>query len=316
MNRKTAKMCAIASLILAAVLALSGCGGQSGSSGDPSPSAAGNTAGTPTPVPQTPTPAPTPTPEPTPTALVISDPPEGYDAGDKVPEADILDLVFENGEAKDASTAANDITALNDPTVKKDSLIDKDAAEFEGGEAGEDVMYAMYGFGEKYADTLADGFTFEVYARVIDDETYGVMLGYMQAGGAGIDFDPTNSSNEWNTGANASIGFGVRDDADNSYVFLYREDAIDTDRYYHVVGTFDGKNVCLYYDGLLIKSAESKGSLCKPNLSSPYLGIGGDMGEDTNGEDALGGRIAVARVYSVPLTASQVYNRYLQVVKG
>lgn len=174
-------------------------------------------------------------------------------------------------------------------------------------------MYVAYDFGANYHETLQKGFTFEVYAKITDDSQYGTLLGYMQAGGIGMDFDPTNSENDYNTGSNASIGFGVYDAA-AGYVFLYAEDAVELDRYYHVVGTYDGSKICLYYDGVLLKTADV-GALQFPK-SMQYLGIGGDIGETDQGELAMNGSLAVARIYSSALNASQVYNLYLDTVQS
>ncbi len=252
-----------------------------------------------------------------PTPLKLTDPPEGYDANDKASAADIFDLTFENGEAKDQSAAKLELTAINDPKISTDPLINKTVAEFEGSQqVGENVMFAAYGFGANYHETLAKGFSFEVYAKITDDSQYGTLLGYMQAGGVGIDFDPTNSANDYNTGNNSSIGFGVYDAGKGGYVFLYAEDAIKTDRYYHVVGTYDGSKICLYYDGVLIKEAPVSGTLSFPKAEvSQYLGIGGDTGETDQGELAMNGALASARIYSSALTPSQVYNLYLDAVQ-
>lgn len=252
-----------------------------------------------------------------PTPVKLSDPPEGYDANDKAAAADLFDLKFENGEAKDGSAAKLELTPINDPEVGTDPLINKTAAEFLRSETiGENVMYAAYGFGANNHETLQKGFSFEVYAKITDDTQYFTLMGYMQAGGAGIDFDPNNPANDYNTGANSSIGFGVYDGEKSGYVFLYAEDAIETDRYYHVVGTYDGAKINLYYDGVLIKSADVSGTLKFPQDEvSQYLGIGGDTGETDQGEYAMNGSLAIARIYSKALTPSQVYNLYVDAVK-
>lgn len=246
----------------------------------------------------------TPSSEPTPTEDTKT--PEGYIPEDKAPAADLFDLVFEDGVAKDASAAKLEITPLNNPNVTEDNSINKTVAEFISGSAGENVMYAVYGFNAKNHEILGKGFTFEVYAKITDDSVYGSLFGYFQAGGVGIDYDP-NANNE-------SIAFAVN--IDGQYHYLCDEEAIVTDRYYHVVGTYDGSKMCLYYDGLLIASEEI-GSPVKfpPDTISQYLGVGGEPGPDRNGENAMNGSLAIARVYSQALNASQVYNLYLDAVK-
>ena len=320
MKRTKSKLLPFLIVLLAASLCLtSGCSENQDGTADPtaSPSATAKaTASSSTEA--TPTAEAEPTAPASPTPLKLTDPPEGYDANDKAAAADLLDLVFEDGEAKDQSAAQLELTPINDPIVETDPLINKTAAEFLGsGDASinEISMYAAYGFGANYHATLEDGFSFEVYAKITDDTMYGTLLGYMQGGGFGIDFDPNNAENDLNGGANASIGFCMYDIGAGGYVNLYHEEPVELDRYYHVVGTFDGSTMSLYYDGQLIKSTEITGPLQFPQETSQYLGIGGDAGPTDQGVLGMNGSLAIARIYSTPLTASQVYNLYLDAVQ-
>lgn len=307
-------------VLLAASLCLTaGCSENQDGTADPtaSPSATAKaTASSSTEA--TPTAEAEPTAPASPTPLKLTDPPEGYDANDKAAAADLLDLVFEDEEAKDQSAAQLELTPINDPIVETDPLINKTAAEFLGsGDASinEISMYAAYGFGANYHATLEDGFAIEVYAKITDDTRYGTLIGYMQNGGLGLDYDPNNAENDLNGGANASIGFCMYDIGAGGYVNLYHEEPVELDRYYHVVGTFDGSTMSLYYDGQLIKSTEITGPLQFPQETSQYLGIGGDAGPTDQGELGMNGSLAIARIYSTPLTASQVYNLYLDAVQ-
>ncbi|MBR3919388.1 MAG: LamG domain-containing protein [Clostridia bacterium] len=241
-----------------------------------------------------------PTEEPTRAPVEVNNPPEGYNAEDKAPAADLLDLVFDGETAKDGSASQFEITALNDPVVDKDKTINKTVAEF----AKEDAsMYAVYDFNSSVHDKLSDGFTFEVYVMLYDDTVYSSILGYTQAGGVSIDFDENRGS----------IGFGIRTPA--GYVYLYDTERIDADEYYHVVGVYNGSEISLYCDGELIKTSAA-GELVFPSVAKTYLGIGGDLSGNDQGEDQMSGTIALARIYSDALNASQVYNLYLEAVQG
>lgn len=270
------------------------------------------------------TPSATATTAPTRAPVTLSDPPAGYDEKDKAPAADLFDLTFENGTAKDKSAAKREVTPLNDPAIADDPTIGKTAAEcIKGDLAGSDVMFASYDFGSTY-ETLAKGCTFEAYVKISDITQYGTILSSMQAGGLGFDFEPNTNQTPFNAGGSASIGFNIYDtgraqiegfDAPG-YVNLYADENIEEDRYYHVVATFDGKTLKLYYDGVLLKSADIVGPIQFPkDTISQYLGIGGDAGETDAGELAMNGSIAIARIYSAALTDSQVYNLYLDAVK-
>ena len=188
MKRTKSKLLPFLIVLLAASLCLTaGCSENQDGTADPtaSPSAtakataSSNTEATPTAEAEPTAPA-------SPTPLKLTDPPEGYDANDKAAAADLLDLVFEDEEAKDQSAAQLELTPINDPIVETDPLINKTAAEFLGsGDASinEISMYAAYGFGADYHATLEDGFSLEVYAKITDDTMYGTLLGYMQGGG-------------------------------------------------------------------------------------------------------------------------------------
>mgnify|MGYP003300355374 FL=1 len=136
-----------------------------------------------------------------------------------------------------------------------------------------------------------------------DDTVYSSILGYTQAGGVSIDFDENRGS----------IGFGIRTPA--GYVYLYDTERIDADEYYHVVGVYNGSEISLYCDGELIKTSAA-GELVFPSVAKTYLGIGGDLSGNDQGEDQMSGTIALARIYSDALNASQVYNLYLEAVQG
>lgn len=247
-----------------------------------------------------PTEQPTEQPTAQPTTSPLNDPPEGYVAEDKAPAADILDLAFEEDTAKDISSSQFEITPLNEPEVYTDKDINKTVAEFANANAS---MYAVYDFNSSVHEDLSDGFTFEVYVMLYDDMKYSSILGYTQSGGVSIDFDE-------NKGA---IGFGIRTAA--GYVYVYDTERIDVDEYYHVVGVYDGETISLYYDGELIGSSAA-GDIVFPNTANTYLGIGGDMSGTDQGEDQITGTIAIARVYSDALNASQVYNLYLDAVQA
>ena len=160
----------------------------------------------------------------------------------------------------------------------------------------------VYDFNKDIHDKLSDGFTFETYVKLYDDTSYCGILAYTQSGGASIDFDE----------AKGAIGFGIR--SSSGFVYVYDTERVSTDEYYHVVGVYDGETVSLYYDGVLIGSSAA-GEIVFPSIENTYLGVGGDMSDTDQGEDQLTGSIAIARVYSEPLNASQVYNLYLDVIK-
>lgn len=290
--------------ILVAVSMLAGCGSDGETEATKAPTAAATekptTAPTQAPT-EVPTQAPTeaPTEAPTKAPITPNDPPEGYNAEDKAPAADLFDLVFDGETAKDNSASQFEITDLNDPIVGEDKEIGKTVADFDKVDAS---MYAVYDFNKDVHDKLSDGFTFETYVKLYDDTSYCGILAYTQSGGASIDFDE----------AKGAIGFGIR--SSSGFVYVYDTERVSTDEYYHVVGVYDGETVSLYYDGELIGTSAA-GAIIFPSIENTYLGVGGDLSDTDQGEDQMTGSIAIARVYSEPLNASQVYNLYLDAIK-
>lgn len=291
--------------ILVAVSIMTGCGSDGETEATKAPSSATASVAPTAVATEAPTTAPTNAPESTPTEaptkapITPNDPPEDYNAEDKAPAADLFDLVFDGETAKDNSSSQFEITNLNDPVVGEDKEIGKTVADFDKVDAS---MYAVYDFNKDIHDKLSDGFTFETYVKLYDDTSYCGILAYTQSGGASIDFDE----------AKGAIGFGIR--SSSGFVYVYDTERVSTDEYYHVVGVYDGETVSLYYDGVLIGSSAA-GGIVFPSIENTYLGVGGDMSDTDQGEDQLTGSIAIARVYSEPLNASQVYNLYLDVIK-
>ena len=291
--------------ILVAVSMMTGCGSDGETEATKAPSSATASVAPTAVATEAPTTAPTKAPESTPTEvptkapITPNDPPADYNAEDKAPAADLFDLVFDGETAKDNSSSQFEITNLNDPVVAEDKEIGKTVADFDKVDAS---MYAVYDFNKDIHDKLSDGFTFETYVKLYDDTSYCGILAYTQSGGASIDFDE----------AKGAIGFGIR--SSSGFVYVYDTERVSTDEYYHVVGVYDGETVSLYYDGVLIGSSAA-GEIVFPSIENTYLGVGGDMSDTDQGEDQLTGSIAIARVYSEPLNASQVYNLYLDVIK-
>ena len=103
-----------------------------------------------------------------------------------------------------------------------------------------------------------------------------------------------------------SVGWGNRED---EKINKHRQASC------FAVCVYDGSEISLYCDGELIKTSAA-GELVFPSVAKTYLGIGGDLSGNDQGEDQMSGTIALARIYSDALNASQVYNLYLEAVQG
>ncbi|HHT93777.1 MAG TPA: hypothetical protein GXZ66_09810 [Clostridiaceae bacterium] len=249
----------------------------------------------------TPTPDPTasPTPEPTEDPTKTSEPPEGYDETVEVPKADIFDALIKDGTVTDQSENGLTVTNVNEAVVTKDDSIGKDVIDLYSEDR---AFFAVFNFDTEY-DKLADGFTFETSVNLNSPNAYQVVGGNQQAGGFCIDYQPDAAN------GNGALGFGVHNGTE--YIKIYPEKRSEFDRYYHVVGVFDGPNVKLYINGRLI-GQEELGNDMKFPPDIKYLAIGADTGVDDTGEYFLDGKISIFRLYNDSLNDSQIYKLYLQ----
>ena len=84
----------------------------------------------------------------------------------------------------------------------------------------------------------------------------------------------------------------------------------DPGRYYHVVGVYDkaAAKTYIYVDG--VKKAEVAASGNYKHANVTWLCVGGDSGSNNLAECLFNGDIAIARVYSEPLSATKVTELY------
>ncbi|MGM9740483.1 MAG: LamG domain-containing protein, partial [Candidatus Cryptobacteroides sp.] len=92
--------------------------------------------------------------------------------------------------------------------------------------------------------------------------------------------------------------------------------APELDKFYHIVGTWDGENACVYVDGELKSTMEVSGTLKMGNKSPNWVVIGANE----NTVDASGnltylnghwtGMVPVARLYDKALSAEEVKASY------
>ena len=84
----------------------------------------------------------------------------------------------------------------------------------------------------------------------------------------------------------------------------------DPGRYYHVVGVYDkaAAKTYIYVDG--VKKAEVAASGSYKHANVTWLCVGGDSGSNNLAECLFNGDIAIARVYSEPLSATKVTELY------
>ena len=213
--------------------------------------------------------------------------------GDTV-QADILDVVF-----LDDGTAVNNVNGealktYGAPQVFYDSRLQQNVAGFSGQDA-----YGFWGISNWY-DVIASSYTIESYVCL--DQ-----------------FPETTSMGILANLQSASIGFMYKTDGQ---LYLYSrlkssayntiEVPADPGSWVHLVGTYDGATLKFYVNGVLMAQESVTGSLVKPAYLARCMYLGADCNVNSR-ETYFVGRMATAKLYTQPLTAEQVAEKYGEV---
>lgn len=204
------------------------------------------------------------------------------------PTADVLDVDFADGTATDRAQGLP-VTEWNEPVVREDVPLGRPVAAFDGSSA------FLYPLADSY-DALVDGFAVECTFKYDDDlpasgEERGNICGAKEAGGFSITLYGSNLS------FNPHIGGSYR----NLNV------PVVADRWYHVVGTWDGEVASLWVDGVLAKQAPAAGALLPPpNVTARNLVVGGDASTNNRAGFLAPATVANARLFSEPLDRTDV----------
>ena len=245
-----------------------------------------------------------------------------HDMGEvSISEGTLLDVAFRaDGSAYDRSAINKTITyypnesALN---TYKNFTFGGYVANFHFGatkKMGDNVASATGGYykaADYSSDTsfqqdLADGHSLEALFRMEAslDEANSLskevkMLSSMAAGGTGLMISLKSAGNDItflpNIGGYKHVDTGV---------------VPEVNTWYHVIGVYDKANgKCLIYlNGQLKNTVSVSGNYT--HSGQKWFGVGCDAGTDNQGECIFKGDIAIARVYSDPLSASKVAELY------
>ena len=204
------------------------------------------------------------------------------------PVADVLDVDFADGTATDRAQDLP-VTEWNEPVVRDDVPLGRPVGSFDGSSA------YLYPLADSY-DVLTDGFAVECTFKYDDDlaasgEERGNICGAKEAGGFSITLYGDDLA------FNPHIGGSYRN----------LNTPVVADRWYHVVGTWDGEVASLWVDGVLAKQAPAVGSLLPPpNVTARNLVVGGDASTNNRASFLAPATVANARIFSGPLHRTDV----------
>ena len=234
----------------------------------------------------------------------------------QVPKADLLDVVFnEDGTATDVSTSQMTVESFGSPTIVKSAKygINVMCMKNESWSKNPNSYFRVdYEDNADYVAALADGHTLECLVRP-----------YWDGDLADVECKPFSSHQGGGTGFLICKKSGSRG---NEFTFLpnVTETGSSTWRwansgvvpqkgvYYHVVGVYDKANAVakIYVNGELKNTIPAPGEYKLASAGNNKFIIGGDPGPIDKvqglGTTSWQGDVAMARVYSEPLTDEQV----------
>lgn len=242
-----------------------------------------------------------------------------HDMGEvSISEGTLLDVAFRaDGTAYDRSAygrTVNYVPKAGCLSVYKNYNFGGYVANFKPSTMGSNFAEGFYQFdydgNATFKSDLENGFSMETLFR-LDQSVSGLnkevkMFSSQNAGGAGLMISKNDRGNEITFLPNVSTS------TSSNWIWARSGIVPQKGQYYHVVGVYDKANqkAHIYVNGTLAESYDAKGNYLHPKSGSHWFCVGGDAGTNNMAEAMFDGDIAIARVYSDPLSASKVAELY------
>ena len=223
-----------------------------------------------------------------------------------LPKADLLDVKFSSitGNVKDNSPKNFTIKQYGSVPLVYDADIKQYISRFPQNTTIGNYFRIDYMNDADFKNKIQSSFTIEVYIKAENSKKMSPVSS-MESGGFGIqqlEKGATQLLIGKNSGDYHSIG------SKNIY------GSIKSD-YHHIVYTYDGDNLKAYCDGINTDNLSNVGKLrLASSTSSQWLAIGGDVSGNSMQREFIGD-IALVRMYSTALSASDIGNLYTQISK-
>ena len=235
-------------------------------------------------------------------------------------KADLLDVVFnEDGTATDKSGTIA-IETVGTPKVSYNDRFGRNVATFDEGwnKTLANFYRASYEDNADFKAALADGHSLEMLVCAADngmytadfEETEFKPFASTQSGGTSLMVCKQTS----NPDKTKVLTFCLNDGA---WKFTCSKTKVEAGKYYHVIGVWnkeEGK-ARVYVNGVLEGEIDCTGEFKHASAGSQWFGIGADPSKQ-NATNSWNGEVAIARVYSNPLTAADVETLYGEVAEG
>ncbi|MDE6715297.1 MAG: hypothetical protein K2J74_02320 [Muribaculaceae bacterium] len=230
--------------------------------------------------------------------------------------ADLLDVVFnEDGTAKDVSPYGNTVNCVNTKGTVTTEYVEKlgrRVAKFTNAaySTTNSGFYAVeYDKGGDFINKIADGCTFETIFKINREHVAknGELKWFSTHEAGGIGFLLTNSADQ-------SIAFIVNASTTGASNWCWARSGRTplVNQYYHVVGVYNKLlgQVEEYINGEFYSKGSAYGEYRPVSNNAEFIAIGGDAVAGSKAarqvQGAINGEVAMARIYSEPLTAEDV----------
>ena len=232
----------------------------------------------------------------------------------QVPQADLLDVVFKtDGTAEDVSAMKNEVQAVGWPKVKQSLKYGMNTACLDGNVWGflpQSYYRVNYEENQAFRDALKDGFTWEVLIRPISNV---INISANQAAAFSTNEGGGGQIFVGNSGQNYQISFEAN--VGGKAQIVTSGIVPESGKYYHIVAVHNpAKSVMnVYVDGTLAKKFDVDGSYKEAGEGNMWFAIGGDTDPNNSCARGFAGDIALARIYSDPLSTEQAIALYNEV---
>lgn len=224
--------------------------------------------------------------------------PDSVSCYDSSVKPDIFSFIqCENGAAYNGVTGEV-LSRDGNPITYTDSLTGRCSAQFSGKNS-----YKFNSFKNSYA-SMTNSVTFEYYGEFyetdfLEGSTYVDILSNQESGGCGLELSKDGMLEFY-----AHVGGK----------YIHPGAKVEFGKPVHIVGTFDGRYVKVFINGVLAAYESAGGTIAFPsNESAQFLCIGGDSASNGTSEARFTGKIVTANVYGKALTnyeIEQLYNQY------